>query len=50
MKRPQLNDVSCSGGSDGSINIVVTGGTAPYDISWTGTANGSQNDAINRWW
>jgi hypothetical protein len=41
------SDVSCSGGSDGSINIVVTGGTAPYDISWTGTANGSQNDAIN---
>jgi uncharacterized protein affecting Mg2+/Co2+ transport len=41
------SDVSCSGGTNGSINIVVTGGTAPYDISWTGTANGSQNDAIN---
>ena len=41
------NDVSCNGGSDGSIDIVVTGGTAPYDISWTGTANGSQNNAIN---
>ena len=34
------NDVSCNGGSDGSIDIVVSGGTAPYDISWTGTANG----------
>jgi len=27
-------DVSCFGGNDGSIEIVVSGGTAPYTIYW----------------
>ncbi len=28
-------DVSCAGGSDGSITQTVSGGTAPYDFLWT---------------
>ena len=29
-------EVSCLGESDGSINLTVNGGVAPYDFSWTG--------------
>jgi gliding motility-associated-like protein len=32
----QVN-VSCSGGSNGSIDISVTSGTAPFIYAWTGT-------------
>ena len=32
-------DVTCSGGSNGSININTVGGTAPYSYAWT--KNGS---------
>ncbi|MFV7236772.1 SprB repeat-containing protein, partial [Flavobacterium sp. ZB4R12] len=31
------NNVSCFNGSNGSINISVTGGAAPYSYNWTGT-------------
>jgi gliding motility-associated-like protein len=30
------NEVSCIGESDGSVSIVVTGGTTPYSYAWTG--------------
>ncbi len=30
------NDVSCFGGSDGAINLIASGGTAPYTYAWTG--------------
>ncbi|MDG1238567.1 MAG: SprB repeat-containing protein, partial [Flavobacteriales bacterium] len=32
------NEISCNGGTDGSVDITVTGGTAPYNVSWAGTA------------
>lgn len=30
-----VNDVSCAGGCDGSIVVNFTGGTAPYDMTWS---------------
>ncbi|MFT4847350.1 MAG: gliding motility-associated-like protein, partial [Sediminicola sp.] len=30
------NNISCQGGTDGSINLIFEGGTAPITISWTG--------------
>jgi len=31
-----VKDVSCNGGSDGFMDMNVTGGTLPYSYSWTG--------------
>ena len=33
-------DVTCNGDANGSIDITVTGGVAPYQISWSNLANG----------
>ncbi|MBK6833554.1 MAG: choice-of-anchor L domain-containing protein [Bacteroidetes bacterium] len=42
------NNISCFGLSDGSINLNVTGGTANYLYSWTGTnAFTSSNQNLN---
>ena len=39
------SDVTCNGGADGSMQVVVSGGEAPYEIAWSNFANGfSQND------
>ncbi|WP_417368168.1 T9SS type A sorting domain-containing protein [Flavobacterium beibuense] len=31
-------NVSCNGGSNGTVNLTVTGGTAPYTFAWSNTA------------
>jgi gliding motility-associated-like protein len=36
--------VSCFGGNNGSVNITVTNGTAPYNYSWS---NGASSQDIN---
>ena len=41
------SDIHCFGGSDGSIDITVTGGTAPYDISGLGSARAYERDALS---
>lgn len=38
-----IQDVSCAGGADGAISIIVGGGTAPYNIQWS---NGSSGPSI----
>ena len=34
---PTISDVSCHGGTDGSISIDVSGGTPPYSYRWSNT-------------
>ncbi|MCC6458828.1 MAG: gliding motility-associated C-terminal domain-containing protein [Saprospiraceae bacterium] len=36
---PTATAISCPGGSNGSIALAVTGGTTPYNFTWTGTSN-----------
>ena len=41
-----LTQVTCFGGSDGAINIVVSGGNGPYTFAWSGPegfSSSSQN-------
>jgi hypothetical protein len=37
-------NVSCNGGSNGSVNLTVSGGTAPYSFSWN---NGATTEDIS---
>ena len=41
---PSGNNISCTGASDGSIDVSVTGGTAPYSYSWS---NGSSSEDLS---
>ena len=46
---PDFNgsSISCFGGTNGSIDFVVTGGTTPYTYAWT-TADGSGLDLTSK--
>ena len=34
---PTINNVSCNGGNNGSINLSVSGGNSPYTYHWVAT-------------
>ncbi len=38
-----VKQVSCKGNADGSIQLTISGGTAPYSLTWS---DGSQNSSI----
>ncbi len=44
LQTPTINNVSCFGGSNGSIQASATGGVPPYFYSWS---NGSSGSFIN---
>ena len=33
---PTITGISCNGANDGSISVVIVGGTEPYTYAWTG--------------
>ncbi len=44
---PGFTDVSCFGGNDGTASVDVTGGEAPYDISWSNSASGTSINGLS---
>lgn len=41
------SNISCAGACDGSVNLTVTGGTAPYTYSWTGVGFAAVTEDIS---
>ncbi|MDN5205102.1 gliding motility-associated C-terminal domain-containing protein [Fulvivirgaceae bacterium BMA10] len=44
ISRIEGSDISCIGGSDGGIELTVSGGVAPYTFSWS---NGGSGEDLN---
>ena len=44
-----ISPVLCFGGQDGMINLTITGGNAPYNVSWSGPVSGNPagNEIVN---
>jgi gliding motility-associated-like protein len=40
------SDVSCFQGSDGSVAVAASGGTAPFDFEWSSNAGNSANPLV----
>src|SRR5690606_40327988 len=47
IKLEKKADVKCFGGNYGPVNLTVTGGTAPYSYSWTGSGFSSDQKDIS---
>ena len=41
-----VNNVSCNSGSNGTINLSVTGGTAPYIYNWNGGVSAQNRSGL----
>jgi SprB repeat len=41
-----ITDVSCNGGSNGQVNLSVSGGLAPYTYSWAGGGTSSSKSSL----
>jgi hypothetical protein len=42
-----VQNVVCSGGSTGAIDISITGGTSPYTYSWSNAATSQDLSSVN---
>ncbi|MEO5586030.1 MAG: SprB repeat-containing protein, partial [Flavobacteriales bacterium] len=42
-----VTDASCSGNCDGSIVLLATGGTGPFNYAWTPASAGTSASAVN---
>ena len=43
--QPGGNNITCAGGTNGTVDALITGGTAPYDIAWSGPNAFTSNSA-----
>ena len=39
-------DVSCNGGTDGTVSVSIAGGSGPYTINWSSSNGGQINSAM----
>ena len=39
-------DVTCNGGTDGTVSVNVAGGSGPYTVNWTSSNGGQINSAM----
>ena len=42
-----ISEISCKGANDGEISINISGGTSPYNYSWSHSSNETSNIASN---
>jgi hypothetical protein len=41
-----VTDVNCNAGTDGSVDLTVSGGTAPYSYNWSNGSNGQDLSGV----